>query len=879
MGFFYAKGSSKPKRSKHATGQRVARATPQNASTLQRLGCKVCPLNNIKVNSPKMKPTIADHTLVYFLAEAPGATEDEKGEPLIGKAGQLLRKCIPYEYKNHCAFDNIIRNRPPDNRDPTWQEIECCRNNVIESIEEAKPNLIVSLGKFPLHWVLKSHDIKGMRGRMFAVKIGSHRCWYMPTYHPSFILRVAYDRDRPFNTKFGNCFKMDLEKAFRFVERDIRPVFVSPKQAKKNIDTYTGSEDYEFGEVIDHIKAAIKSKYSAVDVETFPLKPYNSDALLLTTAISYFIKKEQKTFAFALEHKDAKWSKSQLSQIKGWLGKYLKKKKGIKIAHNVPFELEWFMYLLSIDIVDHHGWEDTMMQAQFIDERRGEKGEKPTSYQSLNFLCLLHFGLEIKSLFKLDMKNLKAAHIYDLLPYNGVDAKYELLLFMKQRKILKERKLLKAFKVAKDRQPTVALMHHFGIPVDQDVLKEHQHTLQERIDQLEGSIAKLKVIKQYEKDHGKFNPGSNPEVLVVFRDYLKRPEIEVAAKHGGIRYSVDKHILNIIDHPLAPKIVEFRRVSKLKSTYVDEFMFVKDDNGTRGKSVHDDGHLHAVFNTTFAETGRTSSDSPNMQNFPKRNDSWIRSSVVPGENMIFISADYGQLEWCTGCCCSLDKKMIDATWDGYDVHMEWAQRIGHIYPRIIGGKKALKDKKIMKKFRSRVKGDMVFPAMFGAMNDTIADYMKIPYDIMDDIMDDFWEDFNGLRDWQKELMKKYYNDGYVEAPNGRRRHYPLSKNQAINYPIQNAAADITCDSMVRLSEHAMTTNELHLHPILNIHDDLTFRVPDTTQIIEESIETMYKHMLDIPFDWVNVPISVEISIGYNWWEMDEVGKFYSNKDL
>ncbi len=892
MGFYHAAATTKHKRSKHAVATREARITPTNVSTLNRLGCKVCPLNDEQCNTPKMQPTIPNKTLIYFISDAPSYQDDRNGEPLNSEYSNVVRDAIPdswgYDEDTDCAFDNVVRTKPPSHIDKNgnqkeravdWKEVECCRNHIIESIEEAKPKIIIGLGKIVLKWFLKTTDEDGMRGRFFPVKIGSHTCWFMNVYHPDFLKEKTYHKKELLKSRYGHCFKKDIEKAFKFLERNIKPVIKTRKEAIENIEIYNGNEEYEFDEVVNHLKAATKSKFSAVDVETYPLKPYNADAMLLSISISYFIKKEQVTFAFSLEHKDAKWTNTQLSQIKGHLKNYLIHNKNIKIAHNVPFELEWFMYLGGIELVDHHGWEDTMMQAQFIDERRGKKGDSITSYQSLNFLCLLYYGIALKSLFNLNMKNLKAEHIMDILLYNGVDAKFELMLYMKQRKILKERKMLKAFKVAKNRQPVVALMHHFGIPINQKILKEYQDKLNAIIKQLRNDIQELKVIKQYTKEYGEFKPLSPPNVLVVFKDYLKRDEIIVSDINGVKKYSTDEKHLAKIPHPLAKLITKLRNVNKTKSTYVDEFMFIKDEEGARGKLIHDDGNLHSVINTTFAETGRTSSDSPNMQNWPQKKDKWVRGSVVPGKNKIFIAADYGQLEWCTGCCCSLDKAMIDATWDGYDVHMEWAQRIGYKYPRLIGGKSGLKDKKIMEGFRGTVKNNMVFPAMFGAMNKTIADYMKIPENIMNDIMNEFWNNFHGLQDWQKVLMKKFYATGYVTAPNGRRRHYPMSKNQAINYPIQNAAADITCDSMVRLSEHAIQTNMLHLHPILNIHDDLTFCIPDTDQIIEESIETIYKYMLDTPFKWVNVPISVEISMGYYWNDMPKVGKFFSHKDL
>src|SRR6202035_869579 len=114
--------------------------------------------------------------------------------------------------------------------------------------------------------------------------------------------------------------------------------------------------------------------------------------------------------------------------------------------------------------------------------------------------------------------------------------------------------------------------------------------------------------------------------------------------------------------------------------------------------------------------------------------------------------------------------------------------------------------------------------------------------------------FYGLYSWQKGTMNEYYNCGFVSSPTGRRRNYPLTKNQAINYPIQSVACDIVCRAMVSLSCDAAATDQWFLHPIMNIHDDLTLCIPDDPKILEESIEHVYKTMLAPVYDFINVPL-------------------------
>lgn len=415
-------------------------------------------------------------------------------------------------------------------------------------------------------------------------------------------------------------------------------------------------------------------------------------------------------------------------------------------------------------------------------------------------------------------------------------------------------------------------MQHFGIDVDQKVISEAQIKLGGEIKQLEDEIYGLRVVQDFIKDKGEFNWASDKDAVAIFKDYLKRDEIYVTDKSGKQRVSTDKNVLDRIDHPLADLIIQARNRSKLKSTYVDVFELGK------GAFIWPDGKIHTNFNTTFTETGRTSSDEPNCQNFPKRSDAWIRKSVIPEKNHLIVAFDYGQLEACTSAMCSKDKVLIKALWEDYDIHMEWSERLAKEYPDILGSD-SLSDKKFAKRFRSRIKNKLVFPAIFGAQDRSIAGYLSMPEEPINRLMKEFWRIFFGLKNWQDDLMKSYYNTGYVESPTGRRHTCPLTRNEVINFPIQSVACDIVCDAMNTLSVEALTTGEYHLHPRLNIHDDLTCVIPNEDEILEDCIRRIYTTMLTPAFDFINVPMSVECSVGPNWFELEEVGKFWSHKDL
>lgn len=876
MGFFFGSKQRDPRLVKKTPSggarQNVTPKMKQSAGALNRLGCKACPLVD---QGEKIEADIPEKTAVFILGECPTASDVKKGYPLSGNAGKLLKEVIPQKLSKRVAYGHIVQHKPLNDA-PTWHEIECCRSYVTAAIEEAKPKLIVGLGPLVQQWVTGSLDLTGMRGRMMAVQIGSHKCWFMSTYNPTFVYKTAYDQSKPLQSRIGFTFRMDFDKAFAWLKTSSTPHIVDMAEAKRDIDCYNGND---FQGLLDHFAAALRADKHAIDVENYPLKPYGEGAVLLTAAIAYRKKGKLKTFSFALDHPQAKWTKSQRQSIINLLNKLISNREAIKIAHNAPHELEWFMWFYGMDFLHHKSWEDTMMQAHLIDERKGagkEEDRRPT-YQNLNFLTKQYFGLAIKSLFKLDKKDMRKSDIDECLLYNGCDSKYTLLLHEHQEAILREEGLLKTFEFIKPRQTTVAIMQHFGMPVNQKVAKAFQKKLDKEVKGIEAEIADLKVVKKYKADKGAFNPHSGPDVLAIFKDYLKRPEVNVAGKKHGDpdRLAVDKAVLDKIDHPLSPLIIRLRNRQKLKSTYVDEFVL-----GT-GKVIYPDGLLHTTFNTTFTTSGRLSSEDPNMQNFPKRDDKWVRALVEAGKGYVLVSLDYGQLEWCLACVCCKDKVMVDATWTGYDVHMVWAEKIAALWSKLVGGKKHVKNrdteesKKKYKYARSLVKNKMVFPVIFGATQESVMGYLGMPEDVTKKIFDEFWRTFTGLGTWQKKLMKGYYEKGFVVNLFGRKRRYPMTKNEAINFPIQSTAAEIVCNAMDRLSMLAVETKQWHLHPRLNIHDDLTFIFPDDDQIIDDGIETAVREMLKLDYDFINVPMSVEVSLGTNWENQEDIGKFWT----
>jgi DNA polymerase-1 len=258
----------------------------------------------------------------------------------------------------------------------------------------------------------------------------------------------------------------------------------------------------------------------------------------------------------------------------------------------------------------------------------------------------------------------------------------------------------------------------------------------------------------------------------------------------------------------------------------------------------------------------------------------VRRVLRANDGMTILAFDYGQIEARVIAMFTKDPIFVKALWERYDVHMEWAERIARAYPSRIGGKKNLTDKKAMSVFRGDIKNQWTFPLFFGARLESAAGYLNIPVTVLRPLYDAFWNQFATTKDWQERILADYRKSGHVETLTGRKRRGPLSLNQVCNTPVQGTAAEIVMDAMCRLSE----TGDPELQPEINIHDDLTFVRVDERRA-DVVAEKVIKIMLDVPFKFINVPITVELSEGLNWMPqddavnpdgMEEVGKFSSD---
>lgn len=849
------------------------RLRTQDIETLHRMECSACPLSTLKENrNPNMTATGSDEPLIYMLGEAPGATEDEEGEQFVGDSGDIIRGRIPNKMRQRLRWNNVVRTRPPGNRTPSSLEIECCRPSVERDIAKTKPKVIVGFGNTPLEWVTKGgfSGITTWRGRRMPVTIAGHTCWYYPMVHPAAILRNGRPRDADPRRIFNEDDRMlylDLKRMFKEAEELPLPIVHTPEQALRNIECITRCDEEDLRRIREQLNYLSRQVVIGIDYETSGLRPYDPEKKILTAAVGT----GDYALSFPFDHPHAGWSpehRAELAEI--WI-EFLRTAKAIKAVHNLAFELEWTGERFDKSLLRAGRWECTMQQAATLDERsRGGGGTSGAGPLSLEFLVQQHFGFNIKKLANVDRGKLAQTPLIEVLTYNGLDARYHCLLWRRQHAAVKNNGLQEAERLAQRRVPAMTVAQLAGIPVRHKTLKILAKKYEERIAALEAAIEKDPVVKKFEaRQRKKYSWSSGPDNIALFHKMLQRDECVIYDKRKrDNKLSANEDVLEQIDMPLAKNIIQVRKATKRLGTYIYPLMPDKPHS-----VLWPDGMLHPTYNTAFAETGRISAEGPNVQNFPARDGEAkeVRKPVVPRKGCVIVAVDYGQIEARVIGMASKDKKFCKYLWDRRDIHMEWAQNIAEAYPRRIGGPKMLKDKAAMKAFRTDIKNQWTFPLVFGASLPSVSSYLNIPEDVLEPLIDEFWEDLPEVHDWQNRQLEFYYQHGYVECLTGRRRRGPLSVNMVYNSPIQGTAGEIMLDGMCTLSE----LGDPRLQPEINIHDDLTFlSVPENE--VDECIEKIVDTLLYPPFDFINVPITVEVKVGKNWLEMEEVGTFASD---
>ena len=393
--------------------------------------------------------------------------------------------------------------------------------------------------------------------------------------------------------------------------------------------------------------------------------------------------------------------------------------------------------------------------------------------------------------------------------------------------------------------PVLIGMEMEGISVDPAALVEIGGQLQQRIDELSGTIA---------KHAGRpFNLNSPKQLGEILFNELGLADKAKKTKTG--QFKTDEATLATLagKHPIIDEILEYREATKLKGTYLDALP---------GHIVKETGRIHTQFHQLVAATGRLASTDPNLQNIPIRSTlgRQIRKAFVPREGFTLLSCDYSQIELRVMAALANDASMIEAFRENRDIHTATAAKVWGIA-----------ESEVTRDQRSGAK--MVnFGIIYGISAFGLSQRLGIPRGEAAGIIDNYFKQYPAIKEFMDRTIQEARMSGYVETLTGRRRYFPdlTSGNQtirgnaeraAINTPIQGTSADMIKLAMIRI-DSLLREKSYQTKMLLQVHDELVFDLhPDEAEAMVPKILHAMETALPLPGE---VPILVEHGTGSNW---------------
>lgn len=509
-----------------------------------------------------------------------------------------------------------------------------------------------------------------------------------------------------------------------------------------------------------------------------------------------------------------------------------------KIGHNIKYDA---LVLSQYDVWTEGVFFDTMIASYLL---------RADGRHNLDALALEHLKFKKVSFEDLtgsgkEQKPIRQVSLQALSDYSCEDADITYRLFEHLTSRLKNEGMLclgedLEFKLV----PVLAAMEKAGVAIDVMYLKTMSDEL--------AAILQSLVKNIHAMAGSAFNINSTQQLGDVLFNRLGLP----TQKKTKTGFSTDVAVLESLrhKHPIVEKLLEYRQLSKLKSTYIDALPALINKRT---------GRVHTSFNQTVAATGRLSSSDPNLQNIPIRTEIGrsIRKAFVPGtKGSLLLSADYSQIELRVMAHISGDEALTEAFRNKEDIHTTTAAKVFGVTSA-----------EVTKEMRRKAK-EVNFGIMYGIGPFGLSNRLEISQSEAKEIITRYFERFPKVKQYINDTISSAKSTGYVSTLLGRRRYLPdinssnqnVSQNaerQAINMPIQGTAADLIKLAMIQIHA-ALKKAGLSSRMILQVHDELVFEIRKDEE--EEMRKLVEKHMRQSLK--LNVPIEVDIGVGKNWLE-------------
>lgn len=512
-----------------------------------------------------------------------------------------------------------------------------------------------------------------------------------------------------------------------------------------------------------------------------------------------------------------------------------------KVAHNLKYDL---MVLANYGVAVAEPCYDTMLAHYLIDpdgqHKMDRMAEKYLNYSPIPIEELI--GKKGKN-----QGNMRDVSVEAATEYAAEDADITLQLKDVLQPQLAASNAEKLFNEVE--MPLVHVLANVeltGVKVDTNALKELSETLATDIQATERQI--------FELAGQQFNIASPKQLGEVLFDRLKLDKNAKKTKTG--QYATGEEILSKMEaeHEIARKILDFRELQKLKSTYVDALPLLISPKT---------GRIHTSYNQAVAATGRLSSTNPNLQNIPIRTPRGreIRKAFIPSsDEFVILSADYSQIELRIMAAFSKDESMMEAFNRGIDIHATTASKVFNVSLDQVTSEMRRKAKMVN------------FGIIYGISAFGLAQRLEIPRSEAKEIIDNYFREFPNIKRYMDNAVTEAREHEYVETLLGRRRYLRdinsrnmtergFAERNAINAPIQGSAADMIKIAMIRIHEF-LKREKLRSAMILTVHDELVFEAHRTEiELLKERVNELMVNAMPLP-----VRMETGIGIGQNWLE-------------
>ena len=607
------------------------------------------------------------------------------------------------------------------------------------------------------------------------------------------------------------------------------------EEKKSNLESLNSlSYDYQLIDTEEKrneiIKKLLTSEILALDTETTGTDPMDAELVGMSFSIT-----ENQAFYVPVPAE-----REEAIKIVREFEPVFKNEKSLKVGQNIKYDML---------VLQNYGIE---VRGKLFDTMVAHYVLQPELRHNMDYLAeiYLHYQtIHIEELIgpkgkgQKNMRDLSPQEVY-LYACEDADVTLKLKNILEQE--LKKNDAEKLFyEIEMPLVPVLVNIESNGVRLDTEALKQSSEHFTTRLQSIEKEI--------YTLAEGEFNIASPKQVGEILFDKLKIVEKAKKTKTG--QYVTSEEVLESLrnKHDIIGKILEYRGLKKLLSTYIDALPQLINPKT---------GRIHTSFNQTVTATGRLSSSNPNLQNIPIRDEDGkeIRKAFIPDDGCSFFSADYSQIELRIMAHLSEDKNMIDAFLSGYDIHAATAAKIYKV-----------DIKEVTADMRRKAK-TANFGIIYGISVFGLAEPMNVDRKEAKELIDGYFETYPQVKSYMDKSIQVAREHGYVETIFHRKRFLPdinsrnavvrgYAERNAINAPIQGSAADIIKVAMARIYER-FKAEGLKAKMILQVHDELNFSVPAkekeiVEQVVIEEMEKAYR---------MHVPLKADCGWGTNWLE-------------